>query len=544
MMDSCVEVYRLARWRAIDERRIEWTEDTARIEADIAEITAERMQLRLKLTDGIKEENYRLAQVPFVCRDSHGDKRTSITQLRIPITQFPDSHYPRPMSTTVGFIGLGVMGRPMAKHVMAKGHRLIVHSRSPQPVEELVAAGATAATSPADVARQSGVVITMLPDTPDVELVIGGPNGVADGVKPGAVVIDMSSISPVVARRLAALVATRGATMLDAPVSGGEIGAVNATLSIMVGGDPDAFARGTAGARLHGSRRSHRAHRRRAGIGPDLQGLQPDRDRRRAGGRERGFRGCPKGRCRRRAGPLRRSWKDSRPAASGKSTASACSPTTTHPASARSSIRKTCASPTKPRPRHAVADSRDGARRATGERAGGVRWRRSGLLGDRDGHLRHGRECQAGNESPALQPVSSSVFRFPDRRSVIPRALPGSPLAAQGSLDLPPSLKLDRRSRSGLPSRALATASERREARLLSDPDAKPLSDAERLLAAARTSADIHPDPAAQIPSCRRTDPSEPTTIFAWLLISACSASTSFTMTNSVDVWPARSVVS
>ena len=147
------------------------------------------------------------------------------------------------MSTTVGFIGLGVMGRPMAKHVMAKGHRLIVHSRSPKPVDELAAAGATAAASPADVARQSDVVITMLPDTPDVEVVIGGPDGIVDGLKSGAVVIDMSSISPVVARQLAARVASKGATMLDAPVSGGEIGAVNATLSIMVGGDADAFAR-------------------------------------------------------------------------------------------------------------------------------------------------------------------------------------------------------------------------------------------------------------------------------------------------------------
>ena len=147
------------------------------------------------------------------------------------------------MSTTVGFIGLGVMGRPMAKHVMAHGHRLIVHSRSPKPVDELAAAGATAAASPADVARQSDVIITMLPDTPDVEVVIAGPAGIVDGLKSGAVVIDMSSISPVVARRLAALVASKGATMLDAPVSGGEIGAVNATLSIMVGGDAAAFAR-------------------------------------------------------------------------------------------------------------------------------------------------------------------------------------------------------------------------------------------------------------------------------------------------------------
>jgi 2-hydroxy-3-oxopropionate reductase len=147
------------------------------------------------------------------------------------------------MSSSVGFIGLGVMGRPMAKHVLAGGHQLIVHSRSPRPVDELVAAGATAAASPAELARQCDIVITMLPDTPDVELVIAGPNGVAEGVRRGSVVIDMSSISPVAARRLAALVGSKGVAMLDAPVSGGEVGAINASLSIMVGGDPDAFAR-------------------------------------------------------------------------------------------------------------------------------------------------------------------------------------------------------------------------------------------------------------------------------------------------------------
>ena len=147
------------------------------------------------------------------------------------------------MSTTVGFIGLGVMGRPMAGHILAKGYPVVVHNRSRRPVDELVAAGATAARSPADVARQSDLIITMLPDTPDVELVVSGPNGIADGVTRGAVVIDMSSISPVAARRLASIVASKGAAMLDAPVSGGEIGAINAQLSIMVGGDPDALAR-------------------------------------------------------------------------------------------------------------------------------------------------------------------------------------------------------------------------------------------------------------------------------------------------------------
>jgi 2-hydroxy-3-oxopropionate reductase len=147
------------------------------------------------------------------------------------------------MAEQIGFIGLGVMGRPMAKHLVAKGHRVVVHSRSQAPVDDLVAAGATAASSSAEVARQSAIVITMLPDTSDVELALTAPDGVIAGLQRDAVVIDMSSISPVATRRLASLVAARGGTMLDAPVSGGEIGAINAALSIMVGGDERAFAR-------------------------------------------------------------------------------------------------------------------------------------------------------------------------------------------------------------------------------------------------------------------------------------------------------------
>jgi 2-hydroxy-3-oxopropionate reductase len=141
----------------------------------------------------------------------------------------------------VGFIGLGLMGKPMAKHLVAKGHQVVVHNRSRGPVEELVAAGATAGAHPADVASRSDIVITMVPDTPDVEQVLTGENGVLSGMKHGAIVIDMSSISPVAARRLAGIVASKGGTMLDAPVSGGEIGAINGTLSIMVGGDKNAF---------------------------------------------------------------------------------------------------------------------------------------------------------------------------------------------------------------------------------------------------------------------------------------------------------------
>src|SRR5438046_5569127 len=143
----------------------------------------------------------------------------------------------------VGFIGLGVMGKPMAKNLIKGGHSLVVHSRSRGPVDEVVAAGAKAASSPADVARQASVVITMLPDTPDVELVLTGSDGVVSGLQPRAVVIDMSSISPAATRRLASIVASKGATMLDAPVSGGEIGAINASLSIMVGGDEATFHR-------------------------------------------------------------------------------------------------------------------------------------------------------------------------------------------------------------------------------------------------------------------------------------------------------------
>ena len=147
------------------------------------------------------------------------------------------------MPEHIGFIGLGVMGKPMAKHLVAAGHHLTVHNRSRGAVDELVAAGATAAASAAEVAKASTVVITMLPDTADVERVLTASDGVLAGLQSGAVVIDMSSISPVVTERLAATVAEKGGSMLDAPVSGGEIGAINAALSIMVGGDEAVFNR-------------------------------------------------------------------------------------------------------------------------------------------------------------------------------------------------------------------------------------------------------------------------------------------------------------
>jgi len=142
---------------------------------------------------------------------------------------------------TVGFIGLGLMGKPMALNLRKRGFPLVVHSRSAPPVEALAAAGAERAASPADVARRATRIITMLPDSPDVEAVLEGRDGVFSAMQPGTIVIDMSSISPVVARRLAAAARAKGAAMLDAPVSGGEIGAVNATLSIMAGGDAGAF---------------------------------------------------------------------------------------------------------------------------------------------------------------------------------------------------------------------------------------------------------------------------------------------------------------
>jgi 2-hydroxy-3-oxopropionate reductase len=142
----------------------------------------------------------------------------------------------------VGFIGLGVMGKPMAKNLLAKGFPLVVHNRSRGAVDEVVAAGATAAASSADVARRARRIVTMLPDSPDVEQVLEGPDGVFTAMQPGTILIDMSTIAPATARRLADAARSRGARMLDAPVSGGEIGAINASLSIMVGGDADTCA--------------------------------------------------------------------------------------------------------------------------------------------------------------------------------------------------------------------------------------------------------------------------------------------------------------
>jgi 2-hydroxy-3-oxopropionate reductase len=133
------------------------------------------------------------------------------------------------MPETIGFIGLGLMGKPMALNLLKKGFSVVAHSRSRGPVDEIVAAGGRAASSPAEVARAAKQIVTMLPDGPDVSLVLEGEHGVS------------STIAPAIARRLAAAAASKGAHMLDAPVSGGEIGAIAGTLTFMVGGDADAL---------------------------------------------------------------------------------------------------------------------------------------------------------------------------------------------------------------------------------------------------------------------------------------------------------------
>ena len=145
------------------------------------------------------------------------------------------------MPKTIGFIGLGIMGKPMAKHLISAGYPLVVYNRTASKAQELVAMGARQVNSPKEVAEISEIIITMVADSPEVELVILGPAGVIEGAKPGSVVVDMSSISPIVTQRIAAALASKNVAMLDAPVSGGEVGAIQATLSIMVGGDEAVF---------------------------------------------------------------------------------------------------------------------------------------------------------------------------------------------------------------------------------------------------------------------------------------------------------------
>jgi 2-hydroxy-3-oxopropionate reductase len=141
----------------------------------------------------------------------------------------------------IGFIGLGVMGRPMAEHLVRAGHQVTVHNRSQGPVRALVEAGAKAASSAAEAADGAEVVITMVPDSPDVEAVVLGERGVLEAARRGLLLIDMSTIRPDTAREVAEAAAARGVRFLDAPVSGGQAGAVEATLSIMVGGSAEDF---------------------------------------------------------------------------------------------------------------------------------------------------------------------------------------------------------------------------------------------------------------------------------------------------------------
>jgi 2-hydroxy-3-oxopropionate reductase len=145
------------------------------------------------------------------------------------------------MAQTVGFIGLGIMGRPMAKNLLKAGYPLVVHSRSQGPVDELVGAGAKRASSPREVAGQTEVLITMLPNSPDVEQVALGKDGIVEGARKGLLYLDMSTISPLVSQKVGAALAPKGVRTLDAPVSGGEKGAIDAALSIMVGGEAADF---------------------------------------------------------------------------------------------------------------------------------------------------------------------------------------------------------------------------------------------------------------------------------------------------------------
>jgi 2-hydroxy-3-oxopropionate reductase len=141
----------------------------------------------------------------------------------------------------LGFIGLGVMGKPMCLNLIRAGNSLMVFDINSEPVEALVQAGAKAASSPSAIGSACDVIFTMLPDSPHVEAVINGKNGILEGIKPGSTLVDMSSIAPSMAQKLHALAKEKGVAMLDAPVSGGEPKAIDGTLSIMVGGDKTVF---------------------------------------------------------------------------------------------------------------------------------------------------------------------------------------------------------------------------------------------------------------------------------------------------------------
>ncbi|MDZ7330381.1 MAG: 2-hydroxy-3-oxopropionate reductase [candidate division KSB1 bacterium] len=143
----------------------------------------------------------------------------------------------------IGFIGLGIMGKPMARNLMKAGYTLVVFNRSRPAIDELARDGAQSARSAREIAQRSDVIITMLPNSDDVEAVVLGESGILEGANPGQIIIDMSSIEPLVSQRLAAEAAKLGVEFLDAPVSGGEPGAIQGTLAIMVGGKEEIFHR-------------------------------------------------------------------------------------------------------------------------------------------------------------------------------------------------------------------------------------------------------------------------------------------------------------
>ena len=148
------------------------------------------------------------------------------------------------MAEKVGFIGLGIMGKPMAKNLIEAGYELVLFNRTRAKAEELAGDGTVSvAGSPREVAEGSDVVVTMLPDSPQVREVLTGEGGALEGIREGALLVDMSTISPVVTEELAGKLRERGASMLDAPVSGGDVGAIEGTLSIMVGGSEEDFER-------------------------------------------------------------------------------------------------------------------------------------------------------------------------------------------------------------------------------------------------------------------------------------------------------------
>lgn len=143
--------------------------------------------------------------------------------------------------TNIGFIGLGIMGKPMAKNLLKAGYKLVVYDINVEPVKELVTTGAKEGKSSQDVASQSEVIITMLPNSPEVKEVVLGQKGIIDGAKPGTILVDMSSISPIASKEISEKLQQKGIAMLDAPVSGGEPKAIEGTLAIMVGGSQETF---------------------------------------------------------------------------------------------------------------------------------------------------------------------------------------------------------------------------------------------------------------------------------------------------------------